>query len=266
MQGHNLLIPPEIELLMKKDIWPDSYEKELKQNSKAIFPIEHLKHIIPEEETIYFGRPPFRTVRQDLKSDTSNYWSEFGAVSEINPDLSIIIGDFGLGSDAPLILKYESQNSTPSVWKLVWAEKGNYWREVSPSFKEFLEALGLGKFLTTYIKPLPKIKNGRNLINFFQKSPRKQIAKLSKEILNTEFLSKENKTESIGIKDAAQIVSDYLKHKEYGLAYEHLAYVITETGVQLTSEQEKQMGEIASRMNMIPIDFDVHKRPESDSN
>jgi hypothetical protein len=158
MQDQNLQIPPEIELLMKKGIWPDSYEKELKQNSKAIFPLEHLKHIIPEEETIYFKRPPFQTVRQELKEDTSNYWSEFGAVSEINPDLTIVIGDFGIGSDAPLILKYENQNSTPSVWKLVWAKKGNYWREVSPSFKEFLEALGLGNFLTANINPLPQIK------------------------------------------------------------------------------------------------------------
>ena len=154
MQGHNLQIPPEIELLMKKGIWPDSYEKGLKQNSLPIFPIENLKHIIPEEETIYFRRPPFQTVRQELESDTSNYWSEFGAVSELNPDLSVIIGDFGIGSDAPLILKYESQKSTPSVWKLVWAKKGNYWREVSPSFEEFMEALGLNVYLPTYTKPI----------------------------------------------------------------------------------------------------------------
>jgi hypothetical protein len=36
----------------------------------------------------------------------SNFWSRFGALEQISPELSVDLGFFGLGSDSPIVLDY----------------------------------------------------------------------------------------------------------------------------------------------------------------
>ena len=61
---------------------------------------------------------------------------------EIDPALTLIIGDFGLGSDAPIALDYRKDLNEPSIIRLQWnLEADNHWVEIAPSFAEFVAML-----------------------------------------------------------------------------------------------------------------------------
>ena len=98
-------------------------------------------------------------------------------------------------------------------------------------------------------------KKHRDLIKIFQKSLKKEIAELSNEILNSVWLNKieQSNIESLGIKDGKQIISEYLENREFGIAYEHLAYIITECEMELSIKQKNRTDKIANRMNIKPI-------------
>jgi len=92
----------------------------------------------------------------------------------------------------------------------------------------------------------------RDLIKIFQKSLKKELAELSNEILNSVWSNKieQSNIESLGIKDGKQIIAEYLENREYRIAYEHLAYIITECQMELNVEQKNRMDRIADRMNL----------------
>ena len=93
------------------------------------------------------------------------------------------------------------------------------------------------------------------MIKIFQKSLEKEIAELSNEVLNSVWSYKieHSDIKSSGIKDGKQIITEYLENREYGIAYEHLAYIITECEMELKIEQKNRMAKIADRMNIEPI-------------
>ena len=90
------------------------------------------------------------------------------------------------------------------------------------------------------------------MIRIFQKSLKKEIAELSIEILNSVWSNRiqQSNIESLGIKDGKQIIAEYLENREYGIAYEHLAYIITECEMELNVQQKNRMNKIADRMNL----------------
>jgi hypothetical protein len=87
-----------------------------------------------------------------------NFWSKFGALDQISPELSVLIGDFGLGSDSPILLDYRRDVSAPAVIRLKlnpihgetitngrkkllgWA---NVWLRCADTFDAFADLLGL---------------------------------------------------------------------------------------------------------------------------
>jgi hypothetical protein len=93
------------------------------------------------------------------------------------------------------------------------------------------------------------------LIKIFQKSLKKEIAELSNDILNSVWSNRieQSNIESLGIKNGKQIIAEYLESREYGIAYEHLAYIITESEMELSVERKNRMDKIAGRMNIEPI-------------
>ncbi len=93
------------------------------------------------------------------------------------------------------------------------------------------------------------------MIKIFQKSLKKEIAELSNEILSSvwSIKIKNSDTESRGIKDGKQLITEYLKNREYGIAYEHLAYISTECEIELSVEQKTRLDKIADKMNLKPI-------------
>ena len=93
------------------------------------------------------------------------------------------------------------------------------------------------------------------MIKIFQKSLKKEIAELCNEILNSVWSNRieHSDIESSGIKYGKQIITEYLENREFGIAYEHLAYIITECEMEISVEQKKRMDKIADRMNLEPI-------------
>jgi hypothetical protein len=72
------------------------------------------------------------------------FWSTFAALEGISPELSVILGDFGLGSDAPILLDYRDDRSTPSVICLKWRKpEPNVWVRCADCFDQFVDMLGL---------------------------------------------------------------------------------------------------------------------------
>ena len=63
----------------------------------------------------------------------------------IDFDLALDIGDFGLGSDAPILLDYCEDAARPRVLRLEWSHDGsdNRWVVMASDFASIVEALGL---------------------------------------------------------------------------------------------------------------------------
>ena len=80
------------------------------------------------------------------RSEVNPFWrSDMAAPHGIDFDLALDIGDFGLGSDAPILLDYREDAAEPRVIRLRWVGSGkcNEWVVMAPTFGNFVEALGL---------------------------------------------------------------------------------------------------------------------------
>ena len=105
--------------------------------------------VAPKENSIFLCSPPFHTVAVDIAArqkrfGVDRFWSTYGALESISPELSLIIGDFGLGSDSPIVLDYRQSGSTPSVLRLEWRKpEPNVWVRCAENFDEFADMLGL---------------------------------------------------------------------------------------------------------------------------
>jgi hypothetical protein len=109
--------------------------------------MERIHLFAPEQDRIYLISPPFHTVaeRRGVRPG-DKFWSSFAAPDGISPELSIDIGAFGLGSDAPILLDYRENSSDPSVIRLVirWQlGQPNLWVRCAETFDEFADMLGL---------------------------------------------------------------------------------------------------------------------------
>jgi hypothetical protein len=64
---------------------------------------------------------------------------------ELVPEASVEIGDFGLGSDSPILLDYRDGPANPKVIHLEWPSDNhpNYWVVMAQDFESFVELLGL---------------------------------------------------------------------------------------------------------------------------
>lgn len=65
----------------------------------------------PEESAIFLYAPPFHTVAAYIEGvkkrfGVDRFWATYAALESISPELALVIGDFGLGPDAPIVLDY----------------------------------------------------------------------------------------------------------------------------------------------------------------
>ena len=147
-----MLRPPALlEELLAAGRWPQTVEEQLRQNlSQPLVPAERVRKLAPEESEVFLLAPPFRTVRDYASSDSRRYlasfWSDpMAAPTEIDFDLALDIGDFGPGTDAPILLDYRENPKAPRVIRLQWSlgEGGNHWVTMAPDFETFVRELGL---------------------------------------------------------------------------------------------------------------------------
>ena len=142
MSQINLEIPKELLTLVEDGIWPKDEKESMRQNIVLLITRENLKKVAPDEDYIYFYAPPFEIVDSLIK-ENREFWIEHGAIDSIEPEKCLMIGDFGLGSDAAIILDYSKDLSKPTVKRQVWSNGGNYWDTIAPSFKEFVAKIEL---------------------------------------------------------------------------------------------------------------------------
>lgn len=91
---------------------------------------------------------PFDTIADEVKSGNTFWTVGVSNPSQIDYSLALIIADFGIGSDSPIILYYAAPQS-PSVMFLQWSGGGDTeirhnWVETHKSFEDFANAIGIG--------------------------------------------------------------------------------------------------------------------------
>jgi hypothetical protein len=139
-----LAVPCLLEELLASGRWPRDTKEAMAQNLKSRVPPERVQRLAPEEDTIYLLPPPFQTVRE--KSKGNPFWTcPMAAPDGIDFDLALDIADFGIGSDAPILLDYREDAVNPRVIRLRWSSYGgeNKWVVMAPDFRTFVEVLGL---------------------------------------------------------------------------------------------------------------------------
>jgi hypothetical protein len=139
-----LTVPRLLEDLLASGRWPRDAREAMAQNLKPRVTSERVQKLAPEESTIYLLPPPFQTIREESKGSPFWTWT-MAAPDGIDFDLAIDIGDFGIGSDAPILLDYREDAVNPRVIRLLWSASGkeNKWVVMAPDFRTFVEVLGL---------------------------------------------------------------------------------------------------------------------------
>jgi len=142
----SLPLPKGLLKLIETGRCPRTHEEELHQNIRPLVSKERVRSFAPDQDRICLVRPPFSTVAERIAAQEGEFWSRFGAVEQISPDSLIFIGDFGLGSDSPILLDYRKDRLNRAVIRLKWnygEGPRNQWLLCSESFDAFSDVLGL---------------------------------------------------------------------------------------------------------------------------
>ncbi len=148
MSSASLPIPARLQMLVDNVIWPIDENACRQQNLNSWVASEHIRRLADDEDRIYFYPPPFLTVETIMSNrQEREFWqSDHAASNEIKFNYSVVLGDFGLGSDSPIILDYQHSLTTPCVKRLKWGPGPNcvnHWVEMASSFNDFADALHL---------------------------------------------------------------------------------------------------------------------------
>lgn len=143
-----LKIPTLLTELIAVRVWPFDSRSAMQQNLRSLVAPERVRRFAPEEDQVFLNPPPFHTVASEVANSSPavlrGYWEPFGALDQIVPELALILGDFGLGSDAPIILNFAADLRCPSLFRLRWwGDRRNDWVQVAATFAAFVGMLGL---------------------------------------------------------------------------------------------------------------------------
>jgi hypothetical protein len=135
-------VPQLLESLVACGRWPGTGEEARRQNLTSLVSLERVRSFAPEEERVFLHAPPFHTVAERVRRG-EDFWNWATSRPEgLDQDQALVLGDFGLGSDAPIVLDFRTP--PPRVLRLRWAARcDNRWVEVAPSFERFVELLGI---------------------------------------------------------------------------------------------------------------------------
>ena len=143
-----LAFPKLLTDLIVAGVWPANAKAACAQNLRPLVSSERVRMFAAEEDEVHLSCPPFRTIAQEVASASpivvKEFWARHGALHEIVAEKALILGDFGLGSDAPIILNYAVDAVDPPVFRLRWvANQPTRWVQGARSFAEFAWLLGL---------------------------------------------------------------------------------------------------------------------------
>jgi hypothetical protein len=144
-------VPPLVSELLRQGRWPIS-RNYAGRPAVARNPFEA---IMPGETEIWLSTPPFHTV----DSDNLEWFEQFREPGQIDFAKAVIIGDFGPGSDAPIVIDFSSEPAqikalqitaypNPLAGRAPWPKGANFcleghWVTLASSFEEFVETLNL---------------------------------------------------------------------------------------------------------------------------
>jgi hypothetical protein len=139
-------IPQLLTELIAEERWPATRAEAWKQQCQreSVVPEERVQSLAPDEKRICLSAPPFATVRESALDNP--FWCEPASdPGGIDFDLAVPIGDFGIGSDAPILLDYRENLKDPRVIRLQWCGNGsrNKWVPMAEDFATFVHVLGL---------------------------------------------------------------------------------------------------------------------------
>lgn len=136
-----LPVPKLLATLVRDGVWPNE-ENANRQNLSPLAPVDAVSRLAPDETGLFLRPPPFPTLADDIAANP-DFWLEHGALNEVDPDLALDLGDFGLGSDSAIILDYRTSRTDPTVLRLAWTDHGNHWVPLAANFEEFAQGIGL---------------------------------------------------------------------------------------------------------------------------
>jgi len=151
MPAREYEMPPLIDDMLRQGRWPDSpgYGRHPTVAGKLV------EAIAPGEHEIWLDAPPFHTVDRD----NLEWFEQFRKADQIDFAKAVILGDFGPGSDAPVVLDFSDDPPRVKALRITaypnalagmapWPEGANFcleghWVTLASSFEEFVELLGL---------------------------------------------------------------------------------------------------------------------------
>src|SRR6516225_4962415 len=103
-----LPLPEGLSRLLSSGVWPSAAGPSMTtQQFQPLVAPQNVKRFADDESLICLQPPPFYTVANYRDGDGSgDFWQKFGALDQIVPELALVIGDFGLGSDSVVVLDY----------------------------------------------------------------------------------------------------------------------------------------------------------------
>jgi hypothetical protein len=139
-------MPTGLARLIAAGVWPSRNGPSMnEQQWKPLIPAERVRRFARDESLICLARPAFATIAAVRAAGGSgDFWRRFGALHQIAPEKALVIGDFGLGSDSPIVLDYSRNSADPPVLRLRWSDGPHTeWVEGGSNFDHFAELLGL---------------------------------------------------------------------------------------------------------------------------
>lgn len=143
--------------MIQSQSWPPSDQAALRQNLTPLVSRERVFAATSGDEgrpdaptDLFLHPPPFRTVAERIADGERQFWLELADPEGIVFERTLVIGDFGLGSDAPIVLDYRADLAAPTVLRLSWGlERGPQnpprWVPFAPTFDAFVDLLGLSR-------------------------------------------------------------------------------------------------------------------------
>ena len=140
-----LELPKSLRTLIESGKWS---EEEFVDSNLVILGDKAAQKLNREENEIWLLPPPFQKISTLVKKG-EKFWTEvLTNYGEIDYDRSLVIADFGPGSDSPIILYYET-SGIPSVHYLHWESSEttctHKWIKTHGTFDKFATDLGLIK-------------------------------------------------------------------------------------------------------------------------
>lgn len=146
MSSPPLPLPQGLIRLISAGVWPGKAGPPMTaQQFNPLVPPERVRLFAEEESLICLDHPPFSTIAQEIqRAGAGDFWEKFGALHQIVPEQALVIADFGLGSDSPIILDFHRDATDPPVLRLAWrADECNEWVQGARNFDAFAKMLGL---------------------------------------------------------------------------------------------------------------------------